>query len=152
MKLGDNLIRFFKKQDCIIIATIDKEGTLHASCKGLIDIEEAGIVRLLDLYKGRTYGNLKRNNNISLIAVNERNFEGYCLKGKAEITPKKDLTPKIIEKWDKRLTSRITKRLIENVRSQKKQKFHAEAQLPKPEYLLSVKIEKIVNLRPGNIE
>ncbi len=151
-RLNDDIIYFFKKQGCIIVSTVDEDGYPHTSCKGIVDIESKGVIYLLDLYKAQTHKNLKRNNNISITAVDEHRFKGYCLKGKAKLTHRDDLDSSIIKKWEDRLTDRITQRLLKNIHGEKGHHLHAEAQLPKPKYLISVEVEKIVNLTPPHIK
>jgi len=86
-KLSDAIIQFFRSQGCVIVSTIGKDGFPHSSCKGIIKINPNGRVYLLDLYRARTYENLKQNSRISITAIDEHKFIGYCLKGKAEMLP-----------------------------------------------------------------
>jgi predicted pyridoxine 5'-phosphate oxidase superfamily flavin-nucleotide-binding protein len=151
-RLNDDIIHFFKRQGCVIVATIDKDGYPHTSCKGIVDIEEKGVIYLLDLYKAKTYKNLKKNRSISITAVDEHRFKGYCLKGKAEITHRENLDSSIIDKWEQHLAGRITKRLLKNIHGEKGYHLHAEAQLPNPEYLISIKVEEVINLTPPHIK
>ena len=136
----------------MIVATLDKKGSLHHACKGIVSIDSAGGLYLLDLYRGRTYANLKENKRISVIAVDEHHFLGYCLKGKAQIIPREKLPDKIIRAWEERITSRITQRVLRNIREEKGHPRHPEALLPEPAYMIAVKVEEIVDLTPHHLK
>jgi uncharacterized pyridoxamine 5'-phosphate oxidase family protein len=151
MKLSEEITHFFNKQSFIIVSTVDSRGNIHNSCKGLIQINKNGSVYLLDLYKKNTYQNLLRNKNVSLSAVNEYSFEGYCLEGKAYIVDIKGLKKDVVKSWEDRLATRITQRVLNNIQGKKGHSLHPEALLPLPEYLIFVKVKKIVNLTPANL-
>ena len=151
MKLTDEIIHFFHNQGCVIVSTLDKQGFPHSSCKGIVDMDREGKIYLLDLYRRRTLENLKANQHISITAINEYKFIGYCLKGKAEIKPLSNLSPQILKAWEDRITSRLTQRLLRNIRGEKGHSHHPEAMLPKPEYLIGINVEEIVALTPRSI-
>ena len=148
MKLSDELVHFLHRQGHTVISTIDEDGSIHNSCKGIVEIDKEGNIYLLDLYKQRTYENLKNNNHITLTVVDEHKFEGYCLKGKATIVDEKKVPSKTIEAWEKKITGRISQRILKNVHGQKGHPKHPEMLLPKPEYLIMMEIDKIVDLTP----
>lgn len=151
-RLTDEIMQFFHSQGFVIVSTLDKDGSLHSSCKGIVKINKSDVVYLLDLYRARTYDNLKKNPHISITAVDEHKFRGYCLKGKAKIIKIDKLKNHIIKAWEDRITSRITRRLLKNMREEKGHPRHPEALLPKPEYLIAMKIEEIVDLTPHHIK
>lgn len=146
IRLPKEVVDFFQGQGFVIVSTIDSQGFPHNSCKGIVDIDKNSRVYLIDLYRAKTYRNLKRNSRISITAVNEHRFKGYCLKGRAAFVPLEKLGNKIIKAWEERLTSRIAKRLIKNLREEKGHPHHPEALFPKPEYLIAVEIKEIINL------
>ena len=148
MKLSDELVHFLHRQGHTVISTIDEDGSIHNSCKGIVEIDKEGNIYLLDLYKQRTYENLKNNNHITLTVVDEHKFEGYCLKGKATIVDEKKVLSKTIEAWEKKITGRISQRILKNVHGQKGHPKYPEMLLPKPEYLIMMEIDKIVDLTP----
>lgn len=150
--IPDEVIWFFQHQHMVIVSTIGKDGLPHNSCKGLVHITNNGYVYLLDLYKRKTFDNLKRNLNISITGVNEHKFVGYCLKGKAKISKQDKLSPRLIKAWDKKIASRLTKRLLKEIHGEKGHKQHPEALLPNPEYLIVVKIKEIVDLTPHHLK
>ena len=152
MKLPDEIIQFFLKQGFVVVSTIDKNGRPHSSCKGIVKINRNGIIYLLDLYKARTYDNLKRNPRISITAVDEHRFIGFCLKAKAKIILENKIESHIIKAWEERIASRLTRRVLRNIHEEKGHPRHPEALLPKPKYLIAMKIEEIVDLTPHHIK
>ena len=149
--LTDRIIHFFENQGFVIVSTIGTNGIPHSSCKGIVQIQKEGRVYLLDLYKTKTYRNLQSNTNISITAVDEHKFEGYCLKGKAKIVDGRDLDLQTIKAWEEKIAGRITKRMIRNIREDKVITRHSEALLPRPEYLIMMGVEEIVDLIPQNL-
>lgn len=150
-KLSEEIIRFFQNQGFVIVSTIDEDGGIHNSCKGIVKIDSGGQIYLLDLYKAKTLENLKNNSNVSITAVDEHKFQGYCLKGKAKIVETENLKSDIVALWDNKITARATKRVIKNIHEEKGSPGHPEILLPKPEYLIEVRVKEIVNLTPGKM-
>jgi len=146
--LSDDIIHFFQRQGFVIVSTIDKNGIPHTSCKGIVKIDKNGRIYLLDLYKAHTYENLKQNRNISLTAVDEHKFRGYCLKGKAKVIKEDKIKSHIIKTWEEKITSRITSRILKNIRGEKGHSRHPEILLPRPEYLIVMEVKEIIDLTP----
>jgi general stress protein 26 len=151
-RLPEEIINFFQRQNFTIVTTIDKSGMPHNSCKGIVKINRSGEIYLMDLYKGRTYENLNQNPRIGLTAVDENEFSGYCLKGKAKIVKMSRLRSSVLRAWDEKITSRITQRVVRNIRGEKGHPDHPEALLPKPEYMIVMQVEKMIDLTPGHIK
>jgi predicted pyridoxine 5'-phosphate oxidase superfamily flavin-nucleotide-binding protein len=147
-ELSEEILHFFQKQSFNIVSTIDRDGFPHSSCKGIVKIDKTGRLYLLDLYRGKTWENLRYNPHIAVTAVDEHRFKGYCLKGKAEIISEKVLDYHIAEAWEKRVAKRIAQRVLKNIRGLKGHPRHPEADLPKPKYLIVMEVEKIVDLTP----
>ena len=152
-KLPAEVMQFFQKQRFVIVSTVDSANMPHNSCKGIVDMDPRGKIYLLDLYRGKTLANLWYNPNISITAVDEHKFAGYCLKGKAKLVDKRDLNPRIIKAWEKRIANRITHRLLKNIHEEsvKGHKRHPESALPNPEYMIAMEVSDIVNLIPSHI-
>ncbi len=146
MKLPSEVVRFLRKQSYVIFSTVDEKGRPHSVAKGIVEIDKKGTISLLDLYRARTYANLKRNANASVTAIDEDVFIGYTLKGKARIVDQEGLDSAIKEKWRKLLRSRITKRIVNNVRSEMGGKPPHEAHMPNPEYIIVFECEEVVDL------
>lgn len=147
-KLKDEIVQFFQEQGCVIVSTIDKDGGLHSSCKGILKINQNGRAYLLDLYKGVTFDNLKRNPHMSITSVDEHRFKGYCLKGKARLVKRDAFMSKLVKIWEDRITSRVTRRIIKNIQGEKGHARHPEVLLPKPEYMIVMDVEDIIDLTP----
>ena len=150
--LPEDIIKFFNSQRFSIVSTIDKDGSPHNACKGIVDMEKDGRVYLLDLYMAKTYENLKANPHISITAVDEHKFIGYCLKGKAKIVPKDKVNKRVLKLWEDKVISRISHRLLKNMRGEKGRKAHPEALLPAPAYLIVVDVDEIIDLIPDHIK
>ena len=150
-KLTEEIIQFFQQQGFVIVSSVDKSGSVHNSCKGIADIDKKGNVYLLDLYSGRTLENLKNNSNVSLTAVDENRFRGYCLKGKAKKIQMDHLNADTVKKWEEKVTSRITNRVIKSIQGDKGHVKHPEVLLPKPEYLIVVEVNETVDLTPMSL-
>jgi general stress protein 26 len=152
MKLSDEIVHFLHRQHYTVISTVDKGGSVHNSCKGIVEIDEKGSIYLLDLYKQRTYENLKNNITISLTVVDEHNFKGYCLKGRAKIIRQDKIKKDILRAWDKKITGRISNRILENIKGKKGHSMHPEVLLPRPEYIIEMRVDNIVDLTPHKLK
>ncbi len=142
---------FLQLQGFVIVSSIDEQGFPHNSCKGIVKIDKRGEIYLMDVYHGLTCQNLKRNPRISISAVDEHKFMGYCLKGKARIMPDDNISHEIIKSWEDNITSRLAKRLLKNLAEEKSRSHHPEASLPGPKHLISVAVEEIVDLAPNQL-
>ena len=137
----------------VIVSTVDCDNAPHNSCKGIVEIKPAGQVFLLDLYHGQTLRNLMQNQNISITAVDEHKFKGYCLKGAARMLESEDpLSLELIKAWEDRITSRLTQRVLRNLGGQKGHHTHPEFLLPKPKYLIVMEVREAINLTPQHIK
>lgn len=151
-KLNDEIVHFLQNQGCLIVSTIGRDGYPHNSCKGVVEITHTGKVYLLDVYKAKTYENLRSNPLISVTAIDEHRFIGYCLKGRATILTEDNMTPRLFKAWEERITSRLTRRLLRNLREEKGHPRHPEALLPNPEYVIEMDVEEIVDLTPHHLK
>jgi hypothetical protein len=147
-----DIVHFFRSQGFVIVTTIGKDGIPHNSCKGIVKISPRGKVHLLDLYHGRTYQNLENDPGMSIAAVDEHRFSGYCLKGTAKIVQNRQIASGIIAVWEQMITSRITQRIIRNIHEQKGHPRHPEVSLPKPKYMIVMDVKEIVDLAPQHIK
>jgi len=150
--LPKKICDFLNTHRFVIVSTIDTHGKPHNSCKGIIKITSKGVIYLLDLYRAQTLKNLSDNRNISVTAVDEHKFVGYCIKGRARVVRKGELTSEILKAWEDRVTQRITQRILRNMRGEKGHTSHPEALLPDPKYLIAVKVSEIVDLTPSHIK
>lgn len=146
------VLRFFQSQGFVIVTTIGQDMIPHSSCKGIVKISPQGKIHLLDLYHGRTYRNLENNPGVSITAVDEHRFTGYCLKGTAKIVQNKQIASRITAVWEKMITARITQRIIRNIHEQKGHPSHPEVSLPKPKYMIVMDVKEITDLAPQHIK
>ncbi|MCM8799428.1 MAG: pyridoxamine 5'-phosphate oxidase family protein [Candidatus Omnitrophica bacterium] len=146
MQIPKKVVDFLESRTFVIVSTLDKSGSIHNSCKGIVGIDKKGVIYLLDLYQAHTYRNLKSHPYISITAVDEHRFEGYCLKGKVELLKEDLIEPEIIRLWDKNIIRRITQRIIKNLKEEKSHVGHPEATFPQPRYLIKMEVERIVDL------
>ena len=96
--------------------------------------------------------NLKRNAAISITAIDEQQFTGFSLKGKARIVESKEIEDHIIKAWEDRVIRRVSKRVIGDIKREKEQVHHPEALFPRPEYLIEMEVEDVVDLTPGHLK
>lgn len=151
-RLGHDIIRFLHNQGFVVVSTIDKTDRPHSSCKGIVKMTKGGKIYLLDLYKEKTFENLKRNKRVSITAVDEHRFEGFCLKGKARVIKEEKLKDHILDAWETRISQRITQRVLRNIVGEKSGSRHPEVFLPRPEYLIVMEVEEVVDLTPHHIK
>lgn len=148
-KLTQEIIKFFRDQSFVIVSTIDNDGAIHNSAKGIITLSPYGRVYLLDVYSKKTRDNLARNPRISVTGIDEHKFKGYCLKGRASILEHAKFSPQVLKAWDEKITGRITRRLLRNISGEKGHLKHPEARLPKPAYMIVMVVEEVVDLAPA---
>ena len=149
MQLPDKVVKFFKKQNFVIVSTIDSDNRIHCSAKGVVGINKNGRVFIIDLYHNKTYNNLKNDPRVSITQAEERSFTGYTLSGRAKIVLRNDIRDNYIKEWDKAIAKRISDRLIKNMRSEKMPSASHEAQLPEePKYLIEIDVDNIIDLSP----
>jgi hypothetical protein len=149
MRINQDIITFFEKQDTVIVSTIDPTGCIHCSVKGIVGIKKSTKIFLVDLYFYHTFANLKKNPTISITAVDERLFKGYTLQGQAKIISRDKIHEKVFQEWENRVVRRISKRVVDSVKLGLKSKEHHEAQLPiHPRYLIEITVKNIVDLAP----
>ena len=149
--LSDDIVHFLQRQGYLIVSTVDENSCPHNSCKGIINISPAGKVYLLDVYLRDTYNNLKTNPNISITAVDEHKFKGYCLKGVAKLVPASRIKSAIIKAWEEKIAKRLAKRLLKELREEAGHPEYPEAALPKPEYMIVMEVEEVVDLTPHHL-
>ncbi|MCM8773894.1 MAG: pyridoxamine 5'-phosphate oxidase family protein [Candidatus Omnitrophica bacterium] len=149
--LNRDVVNFFERQGFVIVSTINPYGKIHCSAKGIVDIDEKGLIYIIDLYLGRTFNNLKNNPTISITAIDEHLFIGYTLIGKAKIVEGEKINSNIIMNWEERLIKRISKRVIRNIKDDRKNNLHPESHFPTPKYLIEMEVEDVVDLTPRDL-
>ncbi|MBF0478430.1 MAG: pyridoxamine 5'-phosphate oxidase family protein [Candidatus Omnitrophica bacterium] len=149
MVLSDEVIRFLSKQGVVIVSTIDEHGRIHCSAKGIVGVVPEGVVFVIDLYLHKTFQNLENNSTVSITVLDEKNFKGYTLQGKATVVRREDIAEHIIEEWERRIIDRISRRVISGVQAESQKFKHTEASLPAhPKYLIEIDVENVIDLSP----
>jgi general stress protein 26 len=147
-----SVINFLRNQSFVIVSTIDKNGFPHNSCKGIVRIDPAGEIYLIDVYHGLTNQNITFDPRASVSVVDEHKFTGYCLKGKASVIQDKAINQELIKIWEDNITARLAKRLLNNLAQGKGQGHHPEVSLPPPKHLIVLEVEEIVDLAPLHLK
>lgn len=150
-KLSADIISFLKRQHFVVVTTLNSKGHIHNACKDIVEADKEGKIFLLDLYLKKTFSNLKKNNEIAITAVDEHHFKGYCLRGRAKIIAREKVSEDTLQKWNEKINSRISKRLVKNIQGVKGHPSHPEIRLPKPQYMIVVDVKKIDDLTPQNL-
>ncbi len=145
------LARFIEKQNYVLVSTVSKQGLPHTVPKGIALVDPKGLIYVINLYNGVTWRNLKSNKNITLCCVDERYFRGYQFQGIAKVHKITETHAELLRLWQKKLTARITHRLLENLQREKKTHHH-EAYFPPPKTIIEISVNKIVNLAPQRNE
>ncbi len=149
--IPEPIINFLRSQSFVIVSSIDPNGFPHNSCKDIVKIEPQGKICLIDVYHGVTAKNIALNPQVSISAVDEHKFIGYCLKGKAG-TMEDKISQEIIKAWEDNITSRLARRLLRNLVQDQGQRHHPEASLPSPKQLIVLEVEEIIDLAPHHLK
>ncbi len=153
MKIPDQVKSFLEKQHFAIVSSIEANNSLHTSAKGIIDINSKGKIFVLDLYKGQTYKNIKKNPNVTLTAIDDYKYTGYSIQGKAKITRENTISDKKMKAWHDNLAKRIARRVIRHVKNEVSgYEGIPEARFPIPKHLIEIDVEKIVDLAPHKLK
>lgn len=149
MHIPEEVLKFFERQNFVIVNTLDPEHGIHAAAKGIAVIDPAGEVFVTDLYMRHTHQNLSQDSRISLTAVDEKAFIGYCLQGHASIISHKEIPDFLNEAWEKKIILRMSQRVMHGVQGQARSGVQHEAHLPvQPQYVIKMKVEHIVDMSP----
>ncbi len=143
---------FLEQQGFGIVSTLDVTGSIHCAAKGLAGLDPNGRLWIIDLYRGRTFTNLKRTPAISFTVVDEHKFCGYVLKGTAAIVDREKIEKDIIKGWEERVIKRVSRRLIKNVQGERKSAHHPEVKFPPPQYLIEMTVDVVVDLSPAHLK
>lgn len=150
-EISKEVAGFFRKQHYVIVTTIDEKGFPHSSCKGLVKIEDDRVY-LLDLYKQRTYRNLKKIRKINVTAVDGELFHGYCIKGTARIVKIEAAHKELLNQWEENIVKRVSHRVISHLHGERSSAYHPESLMPRPQYIIVMTIKEIVDLVPKFIK
>ncbi len=144
-RIPQAIVNFLETQNFVLVSTVSKQGVPNTVPKGIALVQPHGLIYVIDLYRGTTEQNLKNNKNITLCCLDERNYRGYQLKGTAKVSKITEAHEALMQRWGKKVSARITSRLIENLRREKKTHHH-EAYFPTPKTIIEVTVNKIISL------
>lgn len=149
LELDKEILSFVKQENVALVATFDENNLIHSAVKGIAGVESHGKLYVIDLYKANTYKNLQKRADVTVSVINEKQFKGWSLQGKAKIVPYDNIDEDIHKQWEDRMIRRISNRLIDHVQAERSVHDHFEAKLPpQPQYLIEIDIFSITDLRP----
>jgi predicted pyridoxine 5'-phosphate oxidase superfamily flavin-nucleotide-binding protein len=149
MEIPKSVVTFFERPGYVLVSSLDAQGAIHCSAKGIVRIDPDGKIFIADLYLRQTHKNLKKNPRVSLTAIEERTFIGYSLQGTARIIPAAEISLELKEAWETRIIERMSQRVVKGVQAKTKSRGHFEAGLPRqPLNVIEVTVENIVDLSP----
>ena len=147
VKINQEMERLLLKQNVVVVGTSGPDGLPNLSLKGVVKVDLEGSIYFLDLYRGKTRRNLERDPRVSLVVYDVPEFRGYQFAGEAELIESGPLFEETVERWKKKKTTLLSKRIIANIRKGYSS-GRSELSLPTPKYLVRVKVEKIHDLVP----
>ncbi|MFH1459012.1 MAG: pyridoxamine 5'-phosphate oxidase family protein [Candidatus Omnitrophota bacterium] len=151
-KLSQAHQAFFKKQNDVIVCSLTSNSEIHCSVKNIIHIDAQGAIYLVDLYQIRTFANLKENPTVSITAIDEHLFIGYTIQGQAEIIEKNNIPDEILDKWEEKVTQKISKRFVHNLQNAKQAMHHPESAFPQPKCIIKINVDNIIDLTPEHLK
>ncbi len=145
--LANKLVEFLKKREFIYVATCDFNCRPNAAPKFFLKYEN-NFIYLVDSHLSRTWENLKINPQASLTFLDAETLLGYQINGPVEIIEKGEEYKKILDGFDERKISLSARRIIEGLsRGRPHETF--EINFPETFGIFRIKIEEIVEIRPG---
>ena len=149
MRIPENAARMLDKQHFVIVSSVDQKGSVDSAAKGIIEVDPKGRICVLDLYRGRTYRNIKKNPRVTLTAIDERRFRGYSIKGKARIMSDGALPKRKLSVWQDKIAKRIARRLIKHVKEETPDHEDIpEARFPLPKHIIEIDVLDIIDIAP----
>lgn len=148
MKIEKNMERLLTRQNVIVVGTVNPNGTPNLSLKGLLKVDaEGGVIDFCDLYRKKTFRNLKKNSAVSILVFSIEEFAGYQFIGPAEMFESGPLFEEMRAAWAHKKSRLIGRRISKNVR---KGGSHgrSELHLPSPRALVRMTVERIYDLSP----
>jgi uncharacterized protein len=109
------------------VATADQNGRPNVSPKGSIYVVDDDTLAFADLYSQKTRANLKMNPRIALAIVDFKTLRGYPFKDKAELLEERNIYNDVVC-------------YLQTL----------PVRLPDPQYVVKIKVEKILDLTFGN--
>lgn len=89
-------VKDFLRVHLVFVATVDSAGDPHVVPKGTVDVLGDRHIIFVDLQESQTKKNLLHNPSVAITVVNPTSYEGYQLKGRAEIIERGDAYDKLM--------------------------------------------------------
>ena len=148
-KISSSVKNLLNKQHFVIVSSLNENGTIHTAAKGVVEVDPNGKIFILDVYKARTYKNIKNNPHVTLTSIDEKNYRGYSIRGKAGVIKEDNLPKDKLKTWHEKVSKRIAKRIIRHVRGESSgHEGIPEADFPLPQYIIEVSVEAVIDLDP----
>ena len=133
MKFKEIFSQFLKNKDklkIINVASADKHAKPNSAPKMLMDILGPNRIYFLDYKFTQTHSNILKNPQLSLSFMDDENFAGYRLNGKAQILETGKEYEKVEKEWEKRVVRYQADRIIKRMHGHETAR-EAEGELPK---------------------
>ncbi len=151
-KLTEHMKQLIKQHPIVFVATSDFLGRPNVSPKGVLLILDDDMLIFADLFSQKTRTNLRANPYLALAVVDAQAYEGYQIKGRAELLKEGALyervaellarstnRPQPMELWYEKTARGITAALGRSGRN-----------YVRPAHAVVLHIEEIRNLAPGH--
>lgn len=125
-KIPKDIQRFIRETPLAYVATVSEDGVPNIAPKGSLRIIDDETLLFAELFPGKTSRNLKANRRVAIAFVKPDRFEGYQIKGEAEVVTEGEVYERTVEA--------ILKLLMD---------------LPKPRAAAVIKVKEIYLLSPG---
>ncbi|MFH1037721.1 MAG: pyridoxamine 5'-phosphate oxidase family protein [PVC group bacterium] len=147
MKIDKDMERLLTRQNVVIVGTVNPDNSPNLSLKGLLKVDPEGYIHFSDLYRGKTFRNLKRDPRVSVMVFSIEEFTGFQFTGVAELIESGPLFEEAEADWQAKKSWLLGRRISKNVR---KGFSHgrSEFQLPSLKALVRVAVERVYDLSP----
>lgn len=126
MKIPERVKEFMEQDRLAYVATSGADGMPNVVPKGSLTLLDDEHLVFADLYAGKTRANLEKNPGIAVAIVNPAAYQGYQLKGRAELIDRGPVYDEMVKK-------------VEGGR----------LDLPRARYAVVIKVEHIFDLSLG---
>ena len=149
-KITPEMERLLRKQNVAVVGTVSSSGTPNLSLKGVVEVDPRGFIYFIDLYRGKTRNNIKHDPRVALTVFSVREFQGYQFKGVASLIEAGPKFDRMAKAWFAKRRAVLAKRIVHNIRHGHSH-GRSETSLPRPKYLVRVRVNKIYNLAPSSL-
>src|SRR5689334_8549661 len=136
-----------KNLKVISVASCSKDCRPNSAPKLLVEIVSPNKIFFLDYKFTQTYSNILKNPYLSLSFMDDADFTGDRLSGKAVVLGPGNEFEEAIKSWEKRLIVYETERMIARVKGQYSTK-HSESSLPQNFVIIQLTAEEGAVVKP----